>query len=346
MLKNVRIRNFRIFEDLEIGKMSRVNLFAGLNSSGKTTLLEAIFLLAGGGNPQLAVNANVVRGDSLSVKSEMAQEVLWKPMFFDLDISKNIEISGNRETLEPLTLKISLSMPNQIKLDRLKPSMGLLGDHVLEFSFRDNSNNDAHGKVHVTEQGYRIEVPGDIFMPFPTVILSSRATNHQEDAMRLGRLRKRKQHDFVAEALRLIDSRLQSVEDNTASGHPMIWADIGLPELVPLPALGEGMTKVARLVMAICLAPDGVVLVDEIENGLHHSVMPDVWRAIDRAAREFDTQVIATTHSFECFAAAHRALGDDGFLFHRLEAENGANRCVTYPAEAIEGAVEHGLEVR
>ncbi len=98
--------------------------------------------------------------------------------------------------------------------------------------------------------------------------------------------------------------------------------------------------------MGICLSPGGVVLMDEIENGLHHSVVPDLWRAIDGTAREFDTQVIATTHSFECFAAAHRALGSEGFLFHRLETENEANRCVTYPADAIEGAVEHGLEVR
>ena len=60
MSKNVRIRDFRIFEYLAIGGMSRVNSFAGLNGSGKTNPIETLFLLAGGGNPQLAVNANVI----------------------------------------------------------------------------------------------------------------------------------------------------------------------------------------------------------------------------------------------------------------------------------------------
>ena len=65
----------------------------------------------------------------------------------------------------------------------------------------------------------------------------------------------------------------------------MIWGDIGLPELIPLPVMGEGMTKIASLVLAIATAKGGIVLVDEIENGLHHSVLPKVWETVDRAAQ-------------------------------------------------------------
>ena len=126
----------------------------------------------------------------------------------------------------------------------------------------------------------------------------------------------------------------------------MIWGDIGLSELVPLSAMGEGMTQIARLVLAIASVPDGVVLVDEVENGIHHSVLPDVWRAIDEAAKQFHTQIFATTHSFECIEAAHQALGSDGFLLHRLEVSDAENRCVTYEPNAIDAALRHNLEVR
>ena len=37
----------------------------------------------------------------------------------------------------------------------------------------------------------------------------------------------------------------------SASGVPMIWGDVGLSELVPLPMMGEGMTRIARLILAI-----------------------------------------------------------------------------------------------
>ena len=91
-------------------------------------------------------------------------------------------------------------------------------------------------------------------------------------------------------ALRIIEPKLQSIEDNSAGGFPMIWGDIGLPELVPLAMMGEGMTRLARLVLAIASAPGGLVLVDEIETGLHHTVLPDVWRAVGRRRRSSSTR--------------------------------------------------------
>ena len=66
MFKNLRIRNFRAFGDLEIPRLGRINLVTGKNNSGKTSLLEALFLLCGAGNPQVALNANAFRGIDFS----------------------------------------------------------------------------------------------------------------------------------------------------------------------------------------------------------------------------------------------------------------------------------------
>ena len=52
-----------------------------------------------------------------------------------------------------------------------------------------------------------------------------------------------------------------------------------------------------------------MVLVDEIENGLHPSVLPDVWRVVGQAVERFNLQMFATTHSFECIEAAYETLG-------------------------------------
>ena len=109
------------------------------------------------------------------------------------------------------------------------------------------------------------------------------------------------------------------------------------------------MVRLASLVLHIGNAPNGVVLVDEIENGLHHSILPKVWRAIGEVAREFNTQVFATTHSLECIVAAHKAFAGSGlydFRLHRLERRKATIRAVTYDQEALEAAIETGLEVR
>ena len=106
------------------------------------------------------------------------------------------------------------------------------------------------------------------------------------------------------------------------------------------------MTCFTRIVMSTALVQDGVVLVDEIENGLHHSVLPGVWKVIAKAAEQFNVQMFATTHSFECVEAAHEALGPDGFSLHRLEVVDGENRCVSLSPTALSGAIRHNLEIR
>ena len=79
------------------------------------------------------------------------------------------------------------------------------------------------------------------------------------------------------------------------------------------------MIHLARLVLAVSDASNGIVLLDEIENGFHYSVLPNVWRLIESAANQFNTQVFATTHSIECVRAAHNTLDSASFRLHRLD---------------------------
>ena len=93
MFECLKIRNFRGFNELKIDQLSDINLIAGRNNVGKTSLLEAIFLLAGAGNAQMAVNINIIRGlDTISVPPG---EPLWKQLFSDPDMGQSIEIEGN-----------------------------------------------------------------------------------------------------------------------------------------------------------------------------------------------------------------------------------------------------------
>lgn len=359
MLKRLEIRNFRTFKALKIDRLSRLNLIAGSNNAGKTSLLEAIFLLSGAGNAQMAINAHVIRGLAPGIRGasvagetpwqQPVDEPSWKQLFSGLDMSKPIEIEGCHTSHGRLALEIASKRSHiaDLPLDRTGglSMTNLLDERSLTFRYRGPKDEKIKNHIRVKERGFEIE-QATTHVPFPATILLSRVRNIQEDAMRLGMLRKQKRGDMVLKALQVVEPKLQSIEDNSASGVPMIWGDIGLSELVPLPVMGEGMTQMARLILAISSVPDGVVLVDEIENGLHHSALSDVWRVIDEATGQFRTQVFATTHSFECIEAAHHALGPAGFRLHRLEVSDSENRCVTYSPESMDATIRHGFEVR
>jgi len=61
----------------------------------------------------------------------------------------------------------------------------------------------------------------------------------------------------------------------------------------------------------LACAKDGILLVDEIENGIHWTVLPEVWIFILKVAKRLNVQVFATTHSNDCLKAFHQATKED-----------------------------------
>ena len=298
VLKHLQIRNFRVFNEFKIDRLSRINLIAGRNNSGKTSLLEAIFLLSGAGNAQMAINHNVIRGlEPDSRVSAAVVEPFWNQLFSGLDMGRSIEIEGHHTSHGQLALKIaSKRQPTtQIPLDHTDGTSvtNLFDERSLIFQYSGPSRKRVKSHIRMKGQGLEVNQPATN-VPFHAIILLSRIRNIHEDAIRLGRLRQQKQGDLLLKVLKIFEPKLQSIEDNSSSGIPMIWGDIGWSELVPLSVMGEGMTQIARLVLAIASVPNGVVLVDEIENGIHHSILPDVWPVVDEAAKQFRTQIFAT----------------------------------------------------
>ncbi|MDE0157708.1 MAG: AAA family ATPase [Gammaproteobacteria bacterium] len=359
MLSRLRICNFRAFKSLDVEKLGKMNLFSGRNNSGKTSLLEAIFLLSGAKSPTTLLNANFLRGVTvISDSKHVPQDALWKPVFHNLDMSSPIEITGHHFSCKDLTIKLAVERPNLFELP-LAGSDAALGEthnegELIRIDYLENDKLKtghtitlAGGVIRVKEGTYDTTEPAEA--PYTATILSPRNGTMHKDAERLGQLRLQKKGDLVVKALRVIEPRLVSVEVSYAAGIPTIWGDVGLDELVPISVMGDGMIQLARIILAISSTPGGVVLLDEVENGLHHSVLLQTWQVIQKAADQFDTQIFATTHSYECISAAGKVFeesGDDVFLLHRLETTETGTRCVTYNKETMEAAIQHNMEVR
>lgn len=362
MYRSFKVKNFRCFEELTLDNLERVNLITGMNNIGKTALLEAIFLHAGAYNPELALRVNALRGiETIKIELGWWIENPWDSLFTNFDISKTIVLAGDNTLTGRRVMKLRiLSKPSE-----LAEVVGLLYHHnykvreqlpstsepakILELQYQQEGKEPARYFLILDPRGIRVE-PVPPSPPFPAFFIASHSRPPLiEEAERFGKLEIQGKQDVMLSVLRFIDPRLKRLAMVVTGGVPVLHGDIGTGRLMPLPLMGEGMVRLARLILYISNAPNGVVLVDEFENGLHHSVLQRVWQAVGEVAREFDTQIFATTHSWECITAAHKAFSTGeryDFCLYRLERIGENIRAISYDKETLDAAIKVGLEVR
>ena len=117
---------------------------------------------------------------------------------------------------------------------------------------------------------------------------------------------------------------------------------------VPLRSFGDGMARIFAIVLSLVNAEDGILLIDEFENGLHHTVQLDAWRMIFRLARDLDVQVFATSHSWdavETFQQAAAEAPEDGALL-RLTRRGDDIVPTVFTEDELAIATRDGIEVR
>ena len=124
-------------------------------------------------------------------------------------------------------------------------------------------------------------------------------------------------------------------------------ADRANPE--PLRSLGDGATRTFGVSLALANCRDGILLIDEAENGIHHSLQSKFWEMVLCAAQLSNIQVVATTHSKDCingFAAAALESPDVSSNLVRIDRHQGKTYAVEYSKEELEIAAEQNIEVR
>jgi predicted ATPase len=152
----------------------------------------------------------------------------------------------------------------------------------------------------------------------------------------------------VTEALRALDPQIERLAF-LSEGRRIFLKLREVDQRLPLGSLGGGVRHLLALMLHLISAPGGVVLVDEIDTGLHYTVMVDMWRLVMEAAKKLDVQVFATTHSLDCVRALARLRNKypevaEEVRVHRVDKE--ASKTVVYDMDEIVIAAEGHIEVR
>ena len=119
--------------------------------------------------------------------------------------------------------------------------------------------------------------PNQSSIHLPPAVFSSHPSDPVQDAIDYNRVILKRGKKKVEELLKQIDDRVEAIEAVRTTQRPLIYADIGLPEMIPVTHLGEGFCRLLDIYSELIAGDTKVLLVDEVENGLHHTVMPTVW---------------------------------------------------------------------
>ena len=380
ILPSLEIQNFRAFEHLRIERLGRVNLITGKNNVGKTSLLEALYLYARGGSPYQLLEILDMRdelpkqgrGQTTSSSSEDESLIFnFKYLFHGripiIEQTKPIKIGRVDSDKETLTLTLSMRPLPLFETTTITQSHPIPIDEA-EGEVADQNNQDggvapyctvrtrlggrySYWLERILDRNYNIHLTSSdtIISPFIKAPgWPDLAFNQLWDKIALT-----PQEDDVLDALRIIVPDVKRIsfigEENGRNRRIPIIRLGSITEPIPLRSLGEGMNRLFGIALALTTAKDGILLVDEIETGLHYSVMPDVWRLIFQVAERLNVQVFATTHSWDCIEAFERAAREDedanGELIHLMNTE-GKVFAVLYDEKELGIVTEEMIEVR
>ena len=355
---------YRGLRELNLPELGRVNLLVGKNSSGKTSLLEAIQLYSRRGSWASIVSVVKSRQD-VSVgrprDTEDHAEVLdaFQNLFYGralLSQSSQISIGPDKAsdellTIAPIRFRTEASdQGRQLKLIEDSSEDYSLNEHVgVQVVFGKKSRLYPIERIDRFYDRFLYE-SDDLEQDRLVTVSASGVTEE-----RLGRLWDRitltEAEDEVVAALRIITPSLERVSLVQTNGRTRVFMIRLENETKPAPLkiMGDGLSRLMGIALALVNATDGVLLIDEIENGLHYSVQEGVWDLIFRTAARLNVQVFAATHSWDCISAFQRAAKRDSneqAMLIKMGCADGKTKATTYDERELAIATREGIEVR
>ena len=321
-LENIKIENFKCFENLEINDFKRVNVFGGKNNVGKTALLEAIELLTKSGNPNsLAHNAY------LFLKRRQPNSECVEFDAFGSSIDGRFLIKSSRKKVG-----MSLSLDGQQLTFQVDEQTAIIDN--LWLCGRKGYKEDTSSKNNNFINSCTLD----------EVIIS----------ILYGHVVEAGQEGFLNKSLTEFDSDIVSFKViPTEKGiKPKIkTSKLESNKLVSLSVFGDGLNRYISIFCAIWASQNGFLFIDEIENGIHYSNYKELWELIFMASEQANCQVFVTTHSKECitvFNEVQQERNDDAGRYFELFKSPKKQRIMAAirDAEQLQYALENDKEIR
>jgi AAA15 family ATPase/GTPase len=380
MLQSLAIKNYRNLVDLKISALAQVNLVTGKNNTGKSTLLEAISLISNSGDLSWIFGLLDDRGENYRLIQESKNFVetnikslqsLFTGRKAGFRIDDAIQIGSLENTLfgEERSDRLFVSLRFVRYVDELITEL----DKGVPISQKRRIVEDAdinkflHFQIGLevrTGKGSFI-YPLDEDRPYRFGFRNADMQNNSQfirtrniDRAVNGKLWDNialtEMEDFVVDALRIIEPGIEKIafigNDANSRSRTTVIRLKNSSEVIPLKSMGDGINRILTIILALVNSDNGFLLIDEFENGLHHSVQEKLWEIIFKLSQDLNVQVFATTHSEDCITGFSNVLNskDNSHKGKLIRLDNIDEKIiqVEYAAEELRIATSQNIETR
>lgn len=400
MIESFKIENYRRFKSFNLSKLGRVNLLVGENNSGKTSVLEAVYLYSS--YPNLASLLEILnyRGefawkedDSLfnsSIDSpikRMRKDFNISNLFYGYKFTQNIDFSFISHE-DNKKYKLNISIKNKFSDDKdfgdntteqlsifdsedLSNSYSL-NKHILSFYFSQelNSHNESPIEIEVSDKGYLLidSIKKNLTLRRKPLTINTNKTvrlitlfeQDIEDLIEIfDSISLTPNEEIVIDAVKIIEPRIKRIattkSERGEKGSFKVLLE-GYQQPIPVGTMGDGIWRLLTIALAMVNTKNGVLLIDEIDTGLHFTTLLKMWELILETSKKLNIQVFATTHNSDCWMALgeliaekneeenNNYIAENEIILHRIEADK--NESILFDAEGIVIAKDNDIEVR
>ena len=381
MITKLDIKKFKDLDLLSLKDLNQVTLISGKNNIGKTSILEAIFLLFNYKYSSLLIPILGNRFASnlpLNMVYNIPFDFAITSIFNNYDMTSNILITSDNDQvlLKIINTEQLFIQPNPNRIVGNSNPIGINSVTVktdsLSIQYKQNereyfkvvaskniTQNDMYAPqfsnldvlpevltkaILINEFGELFKIDDSLYIPRDQMVIlefNNIRTNYRDLI-----------NKYLIPGLRLLNPKINNVElgmdplNRQLQRIELILENESRP--LPLSSLGHGSKRLFNIIIGIINARDGILLIDEIENGIHYSIIKKMWELIFKLAKDNNCQVIATTHSLEFASYVVNLTPEEQSLFSfvNIERANGQLLCATYDAKQFKYSINNNVEIR
>lgn len=363
MIKAVEIKQFRGIKELRLDDLRMLNIIVGPSAAGKTALLEGV-RLALGATPQVAFNL-APRGMPVAIPPNPTRdqfESIWSPLFFDFGVDTPIHFGlVDRENREA---RLEIFFDESKTMVATQPALPLSGNSpgtppgppallsaIAPLAFKRKPFTGPQTVLHAAvtpdgqvqlEQGKELGVAVEFLSP-------AWQTNPQQIAAMFSKLSINGKTTGIISVLKDRFPEITDLSVESPAYYPILYASLRhVTKKMPLAMVSSGINKFVSLLLTIENTSGGLILLDEIENGIYYQTMPALWKALHTSAIQASTQLFLTTHSWECLQSAAPLVrrSPKDFSLIQMYQEDGQSVAKVVPGEYAAAAIDASIELR